>query len=246
MLDFNFSRQHDAQWIAYDKDVELISFLDNGADNYGFSTSSVSSTLVVRLDTSAAYAQVVERIWRPDGGLSELRGNVQNLPNGNKFIGWSDNAYITEHAPDGTLLLSASFSSHRFVTYRAYKFPFEGFPSEKPVLHASAYIAGASSITVFHVSWNGATKVRTWRFWRLVDDAAESSLIGSAPKTGFETTYQSEGCEKLVYAVALDYDGAELGRTDAFEVVSRCSSHHNTSRQLPREDTPREYIKSEL
>lgn len=36
LVDLDFSRQHDAQWLAYDDDVELISFLDNGADTYGY------------------------------------------------------------------------------------------------------------------------------------------------------------------------------------------------------------------
>lgn len=177
----------------------------------------------MRLDkrTTPPYAAVVQTIWRPDGGISQLRGNIQNLPNGNKFIGWSDNAYITEHAPDGQILMSASFASERAVTYRAYKFPFEGFPHEKPVMHAAAYRAGSSSITTYFVSWNGATNVVLWRFWRAAADSnAAPTAIGETQRTGFETSFQSPGCETLVFAEGLDYEGISLGKTERFAVIA--------------------------
>lgn len=236
LVDFDFSRQHDAQWIMHGDDIELVSFLDNGGDNFGYSTSSTSAALVVRLDKTAdpPRATVVERIERPDGGKSELRGNFQILPNGNRLAGWSDNAYFTEHAPDGRMLMQAQFQTKRFVTYRAYKFPFEGFPTERPRLHANAYSAGESSLTVYFVSWNGATNVARWRFSR-VSDEGSSSVIGEVERTGFETSFQSVGCEKRVYAEALGHDGSSLGQTEVFEVESPggCQSSRNA---LPGKD----------
>ncbi|EME44738.1 hypothetical protein DOTSEDRAFT_129489 [Dothistroma septosporum NZE10] len=227
LVDFNFSRQHDAQWLEHNETTEIISFLDNGADDHGYFTSNMSSALVVRLESRAhqPHAKLVQRIWRPDGGISHLRGNFQILPNGNRLISWSENAYITEHAEDGRLLMSASFKSERFVTYRVHKLPFEGFPTEKPRLHAVAYRAGESAITSYSVSWNGATNVATWRFWQVSDANDDATLIGEAPHRGFETAFQSQGCETRVFAEALDRAGWTLGTTSIVAIPPPALPH---------------------
>ena len=94
---------------------------------------------------------------------------------------------------DGDLLLEESFRNSSFVTYRAYKFNFVGKPIEPPTLKAFSYGTSASSSrTVYYVSWNGATEVATWKFYR-TDDAGDEVFIGSAARTGFGTMFQSSG-----------------------------------------------------
>lgn len=220
---FNFSRQHDAQWLAYDDDVEVVSFLDNAADTEGYNTSSISSALIVRLDKRAIppSAIVEQRILRPDQGISQLRGNFQILPNGNRLVGWSDDSYITEHSREGQLLMEARFRSERFVTYRAYKSNFTGFPAEEPVLRAFAYGSELnSSLTVYFVSWNGATEVSSWRFWRDHALGDGKAFIGEAPRTGFETSFSSQGYESSVYAEAISRDGSSLGSTPSIKIFA--------------------------
>ena len=228
MVDLNFSRQHDAQWLEFDEDTEVISFLDNGADDFGYSTSNTSSALVVRLAKGAHQPQAttMQRIWRPDGGVSQLRGNFQILPNGNRLINWSENAYITEHAVDGRLLMKASFSSKRFVTYRVHKLPFEGFPSERPKLHAAAYRAGKSALTSYFVSWNGATNVAKWRFWKASDADDDPTFIGETSNEGFETAFQSQDCETRVFAEAVDREGRTLGKTETVAIPPPSVGQH--------------------
>lgn len=217
---FNFSKQHDAQFLGYDEasGEELLSIFDNAiAHQRGWvspSTSNVSSCLVVALNHESKKARLVQQIYRPDGGLTQLRGNCQRLPNGHTIGGWSDNAYISEHDSDGRLLLEAQFVSDRFVTYRAYKSNFTGNPSiEELVLKVDVYgITFNQPVTAWHVSWNGATEVVSWHFCRETAGSLPR-IVGEAAKTGFETAFLSDGLEDRVYVEAIGKDGVILGRS---------------------------------
>lgn len=215
---FNFSKQHDARFIAQTATTTIISFLDNASSGDDDSSSPYSSALYVALETSASpmVATVVHRIIRPDHKLTQLRGNVQLLPDGNTFVCWSDNSYISEHDSEGALLMEAQFASHRFVTYRAYKFNFTGAPAEPPVLKVFEYgTSPQSSTNVCYVSWNGATEVATWEFHRNETLPQQPSLIGQMSKTGFETMFQSAGIVKGgIYAKAISTDGQVLGQSE--------------------------------
>ena len=109
--DFSFSRQHDARWLPSDQGKEVITFLDNGSDENS-QIHNTSFARVVELDTSISpwVARSLLEIPRPDGLLSRLRGNFQTLPNGNPFVCWSENGIVSEHSPDGNLLMTVSGS----------------------------------------------------------------------------------------------------------------------------------------
>lgn len=118
--------------------------------------------------------------------------------------------------------------SKRSVTYLVYKLPFTGLPTERPKLHAAAYRAGESALTSYFVSWNGATSVAKWRFWRArVDKDHDHVLIGETLCRGFETTFQSEGCEIGVFAEALDHEGRSLGATEIVAVLPPAVAVHS-------------------
>ena len=186
-------------------------------------------------------ARVLKRFKRPDSGLTHARGNVQVLPSGNLFASWSENSYISEHAQDGRLLMEARFRSSRFVTYRAYKFDFVGDPIEPPTLKAYVYgLSPATSTTVYYVSWNGATEVMVWRFLRNTTDG--TTVIGEVGKAGFETMYQSAGCEDAVLVEAIAANGSTIGRSLPIAVSvpqdwNRTSiSNANSDRRLSNKD----------
>ncbi|KAF2763658.1 hypothetical protein EJ03DRAFT_322583 [Teratosphaeria nubilosa] len=211
---FNFSRQHDAQWLDYDDDFETISFLDNAADPNS-RTANISSVLIVDLDKRSRppTATVLSRIWRPDGKLSLQRGNYQRFPNsGNTLASWSDNAYMTEHDEDGRMVLEARFRSDRFVTYRSYKFNFTGAPSEPIAVKSLAFGESAeAAVTVVYVSWNGATEVREWRFYGRHEFGEEKVVLGVKGKSGFETVFQKNGWFAQVWVEGIDAKGEVLG-----------------------------------
>ena len=148
---------------------------------------------------------------RPDGKRSEKRGNFQILDSGNVFGGWSDNCYISEQSPDGRTLMEAQFASERFVSYRAYKFNFTSWPEEVPTMKGFVYgDTIEESMSLYYVSWNGATDVAAWDFY----DAATDQLIGKKLRTGFETMYsQSRMYADFVFAEAIAEDGSVMGRS---------------------------------
>lgn len=210
---FSQSKQHDGRFVSSNATTTVISFLDNGGDGVHNATSNVSTSYLIALETSVTpmVARVIRRWTRPDGHISPARGNFQLLPNGNAFTAWSGNSYITEHSPDGDLLMEAQFASERFVTYRSYKHNFTGNPSEPPTLKSFAYgTSPATSTTVCYISWNGATEVDSWAFYR--NDSA-TDPIGSAHKTGFETMFQVSGFHPSLYAEAISATGQVLDRS---------------------------------
>lgn len=214
--DFTFSKQHDVKFIESNATHHVISMMNNGSDE-SEADENVSSALFIELDTSAnpMTAKVIKRIERPDHALTRLRGNVQALPNGNTFVGWSQWGYHSEHAPNGDLLMHARFPSERFSSYRSYKFDWVGRPAAPPDLVASVYgTTDEDMMTIIHVSWNGATGVAGYNFYARAFDHGKDVLIGHTNKTSFETMYISDGYLDFISAEALDHDGKPLGRSE--------------------------------
>jgi hypothetical protein len=213
--DFVFSKQHDAKFLESNGTHHIISILNNASDEI-FNEEDVSSALIVELETGTTpmTAKVLRRYNRPDGHLTRLRGNSQVLPNDNIFIGWSERGYISEHADDGEVLLSANFASARFSTYRAYKFDFTGRPSYPPALVASVWGTDESDLTTtFYVSWNGATDIAWWNFYAQASSLSHPVFIGSVPKRDFETLFVAKGFLDWVSVEAVTADGNVLGKS---------------------------------
>ncbi|KAJ5972270.1 uncharacterized protein N7479_002188 [Penicillium vulpinum] len=214
--DFTFSKQHDAKFVESNGTHHIISFLNNASDEE-FNEENMSSSLFVELDTGARpmTAKAIRRYNRPDHQLSRLRGNTQLLPNDNVFTCWSKEGYISEHAADGELLMTANFTSSRYSSYRGYKFDFIGRPSTPPDVVASVYGTDETNmVTTFWVSWNGATDVAEWNFYAQASEFDAPVLIGKTPRSDFETMYIARGYLDWVSAEAVDVNGTVLGRSE--------------------------------
>ncbi|PYI29137.1 hypothetical protein BP00DRAFT_427835 [Aspergillus indologenus CBS 114.80] len=212
--DFTFSKQHHARFVDSNATHTTLSFLNNASDE-AENEETVSAAMFVQVDTTTMTARLLDRYDRPDGDLTRLRGSVQRLPNGNVFVGWSERGYQSEHSPDGKVLMQANFASTRFSSYRSYKFPFVGRPSQPPDVVASVYGTDETDMaTIFHVSWNGATDVASWNFYARVDRQGLPVLIGNTTKFDFETMYIAEGYLDWVSVEAVDGDGNILGTSE--------------------------------
>lgn len=123
-------------------------------------SSKHSAGLLVALDVVAMTANLVKVFPRPNGQLSRLRGNMQVLPNSDVLINWSANGFMSEFTHDGQHVLDVQFASHRFTTYRGYKFNVTLKPIHKPVMKAFVFgLTHETAVVVFYASWNGATEV---------------------------------------------------------------------------------------
>ena len=209
----------------------VLTVFDNASEDQGRNSSipeSASAAKIILLDTINMEASLLRHYDRPNDGKSRKLGNVQQLNEGDImqssiFVDWAQQGHIAEYDPEGRMVLEAQFESPRMSTYRAYKFPWVGQPKEKPVcklLPMNSALKGHDVATAFYVSWNGATEVSTWEFHGSDEMEGEDfEKLGSTPKDGFETSLVVPGIAKYGYAVALDKDGKELGRSETMSLL---------------------------
>lgn len=222
-----FSRQHHSRVRGQNETHIEVSLFDNaiGTGNMELQSSSESwgLHLALRTDVEPMEVSLVRRYEKPEGTLGiadhgvsliSARGSMDFLPNGNVFIGWAVDSLISEHHPDGRLLMKASLMQHGADTYRAYKMPWKGFPSEPPaVVSRVRQRPNGNLTTTVYVSWNGATEVATWDILHTNRFGNITELIASSPRRGFETELTIDGFAKEVIAVGMDVHGHELGRS---------------------------------
>ncbi|KAI0813491.1 ASST-domain-containing protein [Xylaria sp. FL0064] len=212
-----FSRQHHARYISHSPRHDVISFLDNasGEQRIDFQppSNNYSRGLIVELlrpEGQPQRARILQEYKRPDRGLADRRGALQQLPNGNVFMSWTDAGYLSEHTFDDRVLMEARFLNEiRLGTYRVYKSTnWIGRPKQPPDVKALGYGIGTKSMTAIYVSWNGATEHKIWKFF------SGDRLLGQTNRTGFETVFVTDVLISTVRAEAFDSLGNYLGKSN--------------------------------
>ncbi|MGH3322602.1 MAG: arylsulfotransferase family protein, partial [Streptosporangiaceae bacterium] len=203
-----FHYQHDVQ-LRSDGDLTLF---DNASVSKKDASHVHSRGLVLRLDTDAMTATLVRQYAPPGGLLATSQGNVQPLPDGDVFIGWGSTGDYTEYK-HGAVSLDARLPSG-LDTYRAFRFRWEGHPSDKPSVAAKAAPDGGVSVSA---SWNGATDVATWQ---ILAGPAPDELrpVRTVPWDGLETTLTMPREAAYVAARALGASGKKLGVSSPTQV----------------------------
>ena len=201
-----FSWQHDARI----HDNGELTLFDNAAN--GPSADGQSRGLVLDLDEEAMTATLAREYTHPEEVLSPSQGNMQMLPNGNAFVGWGSEVDFSEFTPDGELIFNARFPEGG-NSYRAYRMPWTGQPSDPPAI---AVEAGSGDERTVYASWNGATEVASWE---VLAGRAPDQLqsVGSAVRGGFETSITVSTTEPYIAAQALDDAGEVLGVSEAVQ-----------------------------
>ena len=164
-----FAWQHDAR-----RQLDgTITVFDNG--------DKVSRAIVLDVDESHRRAALQRAYTHPGNLFSDSQGSVQILPNGNIFVGWGAQPYVSEFAAAGKLVFDAKLGSG-YISYRAYRMPWTGEGAGMPAV-ASRRTKAATNV---YVSWNGDTHVARWTAFAGTS-AAKLLPVGSLPRTGFET-----------------------------------------------------------
>ena len=116
----------------------------------------------------------------------------------------TDEGGFSEYNSKGKLLFDARFAD-RNISYRTYRFDWNGYPKTRPAVAAS----NRGKTTTVYVSWNGATGVKRWR---VLAGPSSSSLKAAttARRTGFETAIKIPR-RSHVRVQALDASGHLLG-----------------------------------
>ena len=189
--------QHDASMLPDGN----ISVFDNGAVP---TIHPQSRGVIESVNHTTKTTTLVAQIEHPKPLSAGSQGNVQLLPNGDYFLGWGAQPYFSEFSPSGQLLFDAHLVGN-YQAYRGYRFPWTGLPLGSPAIVASP---AAGRVNVW-VSWNGDT--RTVR-WQLLNGSSPKhmTVLGSTPKTGFETALQAPAGSSYVQVRALDASGAVI------------------------------------
>jgi hypothetical protein len=189
--------QHDVRW----QSDRTLTIFDNGAVPKVHSESRV---IRERIDWAHRSVSLVGRLSGKI--LSGSQGNGQVLPNGNTFVGWGEEPFLTEFSPTGSILFSARFPAPG-QSYRAFRSPWNAIPASLPSLAVKPGVAGAATV---YASWNGATAVSTWR---LLGGATATSLtaLANVPSTGFETAIPVSSAPAFLAVQAIGPEGQVLG-----------------------------------
>jgi hypothetical protein len=195
-------------WTAFQHDARrhedgTITIFDNGAHP---KVHDQSRAILVELDEDKMNATLVRGYVSPQKPLATSQGNAQRLPEGNMFVGWGSEPFLSEFSYDGKLLLNGRFPPDG-ESYRAFRFPWSGHPIEDP---AVAVEQGSADKVKLYASWNGATEVESWEVLAGSRPGQLQSL-GSVPRIGFETVMLVQTSHSYFAVRAKDRRGHALG-----------------------------------
>jgi Arylsulfotransferase (ASST) len=188
--------QHDVR-VRAGNDLFVTSF-DDGAGPP--TVHSHSRGLKLILDLKHMTARWVAELDHTPQLVANFEGNMQQLPNGDNFVGWGQQPFFSEFNPRNRLIFDGRFVGAN-STYRAYRLPWTGTPTTPPAVAATS----TGNHTSVYTSWNGATNVASWR---VLGGGSPSALrpVATASKHSFETAITIP-TEQYVQAQALDGSG---------------------------------------
>ena len=198
--------QHDARR----QEDGTITIFDNGAHP---TIHEQSRAIRLQLDEEEMSATLLREYTSPEKILSTSQGNAQLLPNGNVLVGWGSAPFVSEFSHDSRLLLNAAFPPE-CESYRAFRFPWSGHPTDAPALAARRR---SKDRVALHASWNGATEVAAWE---VISGPHPNRLepLGSVPRDGFETAMLAQTRDPYVAARARNSSGEVLGTSTAVKL----------------------------
>lgn len=167
-----------------------------------------SRGLVLDVDTKAMTVGLQQAYVHPAGFLAANQGSVQVLDDGRVFVGWGNQPYFSEFAPDGTLLLDGEFP----IGYHSYRAFCQDWKADPPGRPAVAAVSDPASGSVVYASWNGATDIDRWTVLT-GKEATALEAVGSQAWSGFETEIAVNASGPYFAVVAEDVNGHELGRS---------------------------------
>ncbi len=197
-----FAYQHDASMLA-DGSIEIFDNEDTPQ------VGPASRAIDVALDYEKHTATLLHAWVDPQQPvLSASQGDVQQLGNADRLLGWGQIGLISEvSSATGALTLQMRLPPP-VESYRAFRFPWVASPISQPVVVGS-HAAGSATTTV-DASWNGATAALSWQ---VLAGASPTTLVAvgtPVASTGFETVIDAATTAPYVAVSAVGADGSVL------------------------------------
>jgi EmrB/QacA subfamily drug resistance transporter len=206
-----FQWQHD---VAFGPDSTVTMFDDHCCQLTGGGTSvpatGPSRGLVLKLNQQTRVADLLHQYTGNDEFESEYMGDTQPIANHGSFIGWGSEPYFSEYDSSGQRVLEANFPGSD-LSYRTMVEPWLGLPLTSPAGAAREH----GGKTTVYASWNGATRVVSWRVLG-GEGAGRLSVVARSAKTGFETAIGLARGYASFEVQALDSAGKVIGTSRSF------------------------------
>jgi hypothetical protein len=199
-----FAWQHDVRW----QPDHTLTIFDDGATP---KEHSQSRAVRERINWAHHSVELVGRYVHTPPILTGSQGNDQVLADGNSFVGWGEEPYLTEFNPSGQILFDAHFPSPG-QSYRAYRFAWSGQPAAAP---SAGVTASSGETATVYASWNGATDVSEWRVLGGESATSVTAPLATVPASGFETAIPVTGAYAYFAVQALGPTGQVLSTSAA-------------------------------
>lgn len=209
-----FSWQHDCRFLGNN----LVSMFDDNSN--GSSSTVPSHGLILQLDLISMTASPYRTYYHDPLITVASQGNVESLPNGNKFVGWGQSEYYSEFleagnsqgSPGTSLVYDAQMPGSNY-TYRAYRHDWVGRPFYPPSIGIQS---NSGQLTVY-ASWNGSTETA---FWQVLAGPSRKklSLAAIGAKTGFETSFSVSTKGPYFQVIAFDAFGQVIGKSKIVKI----------------------------
>lgn len=221
--DARFSWQHMLRFRGTDQ----ISLFDDGccgtnADGSDEAAQGTSRGLLLNLDVAKKTASVATTAYHDPTLKVSSQGSMQQLANGDWFVGWGIQPYFSQYGAAGNSAAKASsntvydakFSGDMF-SYRAFRDTWVGIPTTPPKTVAQSQ----DGKTTVYASWNGSTETVAWQVLAGRSQTELAVVEPKAARNGFETSIAVPGSAAYYQVKALDKAGQIIG-TSAVVAVS--------------------------
>ena len=176
--------------------------------------TGASRGLELKLDQRARTATLAAEYTHGGSFDSDYMGSTQPLGGGGAFVGWGSQSNFSMFDGSSKMILDVVLPRPD-ITYRATVEKWVGMPLYPPVGVARV----KDGKTTVYASWNGATKVASWRV--LAGPSADSlSSAGTVDRSGFETAIALHQSYPAFQVQALDASGRVLGTSRPFSATS--------------------------
>ncbi|MDF2635697.1 MAG: hypothetical protein K0R78_2571 [Pelosinus sp.] len=215
-----FSWQHDARHRPGNK----ISLFDDACcASEDSPPEGPARGLILQLNLRNMTAHVYRTYYHNPNLIVSSQGNVQKLSNGNQFVGWGQESYLSEFAnagnsaenPSVNFLYDMQFPNQN-LSYRAFKNKWAGFPCYPPSIAVNQFRRDA----IVYVSWNGSTETAAWQILAGPKPDRLSLVVNCTPRIGFETEIYVNSDAPYFQANALNHCGDVIG-TSRIALISK-------------------------